>query len=75
MTIASAGGNKYCFHDKAAFKRTFRFIAPMFDTALEASPPTMIEWPSMKARLERQKEHLREGSKVRVHLEVPVRLW
>jgi hypothetical protein len=31
MTIASAGGN--CFHDKAAFKRTFRFIAPMFDTA------------------------------------------
>jgi hypothetical protein len=31
MTIESAGGN--CFHDKAAFKLTLRFIAPMFDTA------------------------------------------
>ena len=81
MTIASAGGN--CFHDKAAVTSSGRFVlSPLCSTLracnlLEASPPTMIEWPSVKARLERQKEHLRmgEGSKVLVHLEVPVRLW
>ena len=54
MTIASAGGN--CFHDKAAVTSSGRFVlSPLCSTLracnlLEASPPTMIEWPSVKAR-------------------------